>query len=49
MSLQGKIYEKIKEKNKMNIGWRKCHMNDCYNIVRRFKSAGFGHFAARGL
>lgn len=45
MSLQGNIYEKIKEKMKINIGWRKCYMNDYYNIVRCFKCAGFSHFA----
>lgn len=39
------IYNILKTKEKINVGWRVCYITDYYNIVRCYKCAGYNHFA----
>lgn len=45
ISLESSIYGKIKERPRLNLGWRKCNVGDYFNILRCFKCGGYNHFA----
>lgn len=41
----GSVYNVLKTKETINMGWRKCYITDYYHIVRCFKCAGYNHLA----
>lgn len=47
ISLDGTLKNKICQMEKVNIGWRRCMVQEYYSVVRCFKCARYGHVATK--
>lgn len=47
LTVDGTLKNKICQMEKLNIGWRRCMVQEYFNIVRCFKCARYGHTATK--
>lgn len=45
MEVKSDVFKDIINRQKLNVGWRVCEIEEYHNIVQCYKCAGFNHFA----